>query len=416
MTARNSASVPTISSDPRPFMDGKRDLRLDLLRGYAIFVMTLTHLGMASPLIFITGGSRFLINAAEVFFFISGFTIGIIASGRALGQQVQSRLNRAWLIYRYVLFFSFALTLLLEQFLFRELAQGEVVAWLVEIIALKEAMWDMDILIAYVIYVALSPLALWGLSHNRTRMVMLAIATVYVLTLLQPFVMSLEFASFRHLAANSPLFFGAIVLGYHRGAVAAWWRHRRWRPAADAGIVVAGAALLVAFLLDYGGNQAVAEFLGDFVIRELLMPPHNLAIVLLYLRVLWLLVTGLWTWLVRIGGWLFLPLGQESLFAYCMHSTVIWMVRYGDLPVDEESHLLLRLLMEGLVVGTMLGSILLRRWVMRFLGTRGWDAWVNRHLLNVLIWTTLALTVMLTFAVSEPGDWWWEHEDVFEDW
>ena len=104
----------------QPFTAGKRDLRLDYLRGYCIFVMTLTHLGLASPLIFVTGGSRFLINAAEVFFFISGFTIGLIAAGRPLGQQVASRLARAWLIYRYVVFFSFLLTALLSLELFRE--------------------------------------------------------------------------------------------------------------------------------------------------------------------------------------------------------------------------------------------------------------------------------------------------------
>lgn len=30
------------------YIAGKRDLRLDYLRGYCIFVMTLTHLGLAS--------------------------------------------------------------------------------------------------------------------------------------------------------------------------------------------------------------------------------------------------------------------------------------------------------------------------------------------------------------------------------
>ena len=397
------------------YMEGKRDLRLDFLRGYSIFVMTLTHLGMASPLIFITGGSRFLINAAEVFFFISGFTIGYIAVGRTLASQVQSRLSRSWLIYRYILFFSFALTLLLEPDRLWEASQGEFVGWLVNLIALKEAAWEMDILIAYVIYVALAPLVLWGLDRNRTRLVVEAIAGIYLLTLLAPWAMSLEFASFRHLGANSPLFFGAIVVGYHYQALAAWWQAHRWGRWIDGAVVGIGVALLAAFLTDYGGHTDIAEFLGDFAIREFLMPPHNLVIVILYLRVLWLMTTHLWKYLVRVGGWLCMPLGQDSLFAYCMQVTFINLLDWVKLPLDRESAPLLRLLAEALVVGLMLGSVLLRRWSLHALRERNRLAWTNRHLANILVGGTLAILVVLMLFLSEPGGWWWEDGDLFDD-
>ena len=65
-------------------MEGKRVLRLDYLRENALLVMTLTHLGPGSPLIAITGCSRFLINAAEVFFFNSGCTVGYISVDQPL--------------------------------------------------------------------------------------------------------------------------------------------------------------------------------------------------------------------------------------------------------------------------------------------------------------------------------------------
>ena len=400
----------------RGYLAGKRDLRLDYLRGYCIFVMTLTHLGLASPLIFVTGGSRFLINAAEVFFFISGFTIGLIAVGRPLGQQVASRLTRAWLIYRYVVFFSFLLTALLSLEMFREYSRGELTGWMIRIVTLKEGAFDMDILIAYVIYVALAPLALWGLDQKRTWLVLGAVLCIYVLTQLDPDAMSLDVSAFRHLAANGPLFFGAMVLGYHREAVGSWWQSHRAGRVVDAVVMVVGAALFVGFVLDYGGNEVVREFLGSFEVREFLMPPHSLLIVFVYLRILWLLTTRLWPLLHRLGGWLFMPFGQDSMFAYCMQAGLIVWYRQLDAPIHEGSHALLRLAVEMGIVGLMLGSVLLRRWLGRSFGTEHQRAWMRRHLLYILLWASLVMMVVLTFFLSEPGGWWWLAGYPFDDW
>ena len=94
------------------YLEGKRDSRSDSQRGYAFFAMTLTHLGLASPLNTINGVSAFPINATEVFFFNSGNTMEYIAVDPTLGQQVRSRLSRTSLNYRYVLLFSFLLNLI----------------------------------------------------------------------------------------------------------------------------------------------------------------------------------------------------------------------------------------------------------------------------------------------------------------
>lgn len=416
MNRLRAGALKTFFGSGEGYIAGKRDLRLDYLRGYCIFVMTLTHLGLASPLIFVTGGSRFLINAAEVFFFISGFTIGFIAVGRPLGQQVASRLTRAWLIYRYVVFFSFLLTALLSLEMFREYSRGELTEWMLLIVTLKEGAFDMDILIAYVIYVALAPFALWGLDRQRTRLVLGTVLCVYVLTQLNPEAMSLDVSAFRHLAANSPLFFGAVVLGYHRQAVGAWWQSHRAGRVVDALVVAVGVALFIGFVLDYGGNEAVGEFLGSFAVREFLMPPHSLLIVLVYLRILWLLTTRLWPLLHRLGGWLFMPFGQDSMFAYCMQAgLIVWFHQLGT-SIDEDSHVVLRFAGEAAVVGLMLGTVLLRRWLGQSFGTDNQRAWMRRHLLNILIWASLAMMVVLMILLSEAGGWWWIESYPFDDW
>lgn len=397
-----------------PYRDGARDLRLDFLRGYALFVMTLTHLGMASPLIFVTGGSRFLINAAEAFFFISGYTIGYIARGRALAGQVRSRLSRSWLIYRYVLLFTFALSALLGLEDLEADTRGEAVRALARVVTMKEALWEMDILVAYVIYVALAPLALWGLHQGRAKTVAATIAAVYLLAQIAPLALSLEFASFRHLAANSPLFFGAIVGGYHSRAWTAWWRQQPWSRAADAVIVAAGLLGLAAFLTDYGGFARVEAFLGDFIVREQLLPPHNLAIICLYLRILWLLVTRFWGVCARIGGWLFLPLGRDGLLTYCLHVTYIELFRRWAPPLAWEETVYLQLLAEAIVVGLIFASVLAKPRLARWLHAHNRWAQTHKHWLNSLVWSALALLMGRILVTAEPGGWWWERGDVYD--
>src|SRR4028119_1967695 len=78
----------------------KRDLRLDLLRGFCIFVMIVDHIGGLSPLRAITGGNTFFISAAEGFVFISGLLLGEIyrkvAEREGFGAALRRAIQRAW--------------------------------------------------------------------------------------------------------------------------------------------------------------------------------------------------------------------------------------------------------------------------------------------------------------------------------
>src|SRR5574337_982851 len=56
----------------------RRDLRLDLLRGFAVVVMIVDHLGGASWLYLVTGGNNFYVSGAEAFIFISGLVVGMV--------------------------------------------------------------------------------------------------------------------------------------------------------------------------------------------------------------------------------------------------------------------------------------------------------------------------------------------------
>src|SRR5918992_404975 len=83
--------------------DGRRDRRLDLLRGYAVFAMVVDHFGGESFITPLTGSNRFLVSAAEAFVFLSGFVMGMVY-GRRVERAgwvatTEAILRRAALLY-----------------------------------------------------------------------------------------------------------------------------------------------------------------------------------------------------------------------------------------------------------------------------------------------------------------------------
>src|SRR5215218_3733366 len=80
-TASIQAWLPALTARVRAWRyvpAGKRDQRLDLLRGYCVFAMTVDHLDAPTWLYVVTGGNRFFVSAAEGFLFISGVVMGIV--------------------------------------------------------------------------------------------------------------------------------------------------------------------------------------------------------------------------------------------------------------------------------------------------------------------------------------------------
>ena len=62
-----------------PEASGKRDLRIDLLRGICVFVMIVDHVGGEQSWFYaLTGGNRFFVSAAEGFVLLSGLSMGMV--------------------------------------------------------------------------------------------------------------------------------------------------------------------------------------------------------------------------------------------------------------------------------------------------------------------------------------------------
>ncbi len=104
-----SFAAPVVARVTERFADwryagGKRDLRLDLLRGFAVFAMVADHLGGDPSWLYnVTGGNHFLFSAAEGFVFISGLVMGIVYAGiiakKGVGEASWKALQRAVTLY-----------------------------------------------------------------------------------------------------------------------------------------------------------------------------------------------------------------------------------------------------------------------------------------------------------------------------
>ena len=97
------------------YVGGKRDLRFDLLRGFAVLAMVIDHIGGDSSWLYhLSGGNRFYTSAAEGFVFISGLVLGIVYSSliarQGLAEGMIKALRRAGVLYTLTVFLSPELT------------------------------------------------------------------------------------------------------------------------------------------------------------------------------------------------------------------------------------------------------------------------------------------------------------------
>ncbi|MEM8706358.1 MAG: OpgC domain-containing protein [Actinomycetota bacterium] len=100
MTTTALDPAPSNPSGWRYRHDGSRDLRLDLIRGYALAAMSINHFGLQQSWFHqASGRSSALVSAAEAFLFISGFTLGWISLGRAPGAAMERLWKRTWVLY-----------------------------------------------------------------------------------------------------------------------------------------------------------------------------------------------------------------------------------------------------------------------------------------------------------------------------
>ncbi|MDE3112102.1 MAG: OpgC domain-containing protein [Chloroflexota bacterium] len=310
----------------------KRDLRIDLLRGFCVFVMIVDHVGGETSWLYaLTGGNRFFVSAAEGFVLLSGVSMGMVHRGviqkTGVRGMIEKVFGRAWFLY--------ALTVILTiTFAAASAALGTPWAaaatpaksggdFALSVLTFRRSYSLTDVLVLYTLLVLAAGPALWLVARGHTALVLVSSWLLWALAQVwrggppQPWTILDGGFPF---AAWQVLFFSGLVLGYHRQRIARWLAPSRTIAAGVAGVVALTAVELIARHL-LGATNTVD-------VQTLLFDKNDARIgrVLALLAAAsfgWALVTLAWAPLRRWTGWLLLRFGQQALFAYGVQLFVV---------------------------------------------------------------------------------------------
>ncbi len=322
--------------------DSKRDLRIDLLRGYAVFAMVVDHVGGKSWLHAITGGNQFFVSAAEVFVFISGLTVGLVYGARmwrdGLWPTVQKLLLRSWTLYTLAVWLALATAFAAALF---DLPRGVILStdparFIIDVLTLQRTFYLVDVMLFYAFAMLCAPLALIFLRKGLWWLLALLSIGLWAAYQFWPTQLQLPW-----LIADNPvfnfaawqiLFFLPMILGYERQRISQWFAQfviPRFMPAALF-LFLAGtfAALVYVHVTNgvifarYVPGGDTAAWLDRWFDKSALPLPRLIAFGLVF-GFLWLLVSHCWVPLSRALSWFLLPLGQGALYAYSAHLFVL---------------------------------------------------------------------------------------------
>lgn len=305
----------------------KRDLRLDLLRGFCLMVMLIDHLGGNSWMYAITGHGEFYISAAEGFIFISGLVLGLISARQTLAATIERILKRTWTLYLVTISITvgFAATGFLTNLnIWYDVDPkwGEnPLAFLVSALTLHTAFHGSDILVLYILLMLISPLAFFAFHQGKGWLVLLVSWLVWLGNLFYPQAFTLSFHTVFPLAAWQPIFFSALVIGYYRSWLARHFSARK---------LYYALVLLLALLLLANYHLNLWPELQAPLSDKAALPLPRMVAIGVYLQTFMLLTTWGWGIISARLGWLLLPLGKSGLWVFSMH--LIVMVLFRSIP------------------------------------------------------------------------------------
>lgn len=316
--------------------DSTRDLRLDLLRGFCVFAMIADHVGGASFAHAVTGAGEFFVSAAEGFIFLSGFVMGMvyhqIVDREGLQVAMKKALLRSWTLYK----LTIAVTLLfgLQLFLY-EYDFGPFESWprfIADVVTLRQTIYLGDIPLIYTLLLASGAVSLWLLSRGRTVWLLSVSTALWLAYQLNPdWTSNLPWPivnnTMFHFPAWQIYFVAALALGYHRRTVTSWLARIPRGPLFFASTSIFG--LMLYLHLSHGSQ--LPDFFQQDDVRATLdgwfqkggAGPLRLLAALFTFSFAYLFVSQLWQPISRAAGWLLLPLGQSSLYAYAMHVVLL---------------------------------------------------------------------------------------------
>lgn len=362
---------------------GRRDARIDMLRGLAIVFVVVNHVGINSVFQLLSQETIGVVSGAELFVMLSGVVLGMVYGPRIsteLGDVVDGTTKRAWKLYftaLAVVLIVYGLSLLpfinaaavttftdqgtgaaghsaagttydlyagMEGLLQFPVPQGLIPALLL----LQVGPWQFNIMGLYVILLLISPLILVALSRGLTWLVLTVSLALYIGGSVFRFrLLPSQFEDSFPLLVWQLLFVLGMTAGFHRQRIIDWFAHPRQRILLGVCVFLAAACALFSWSGPYLTNQldvrlalipeTTFRYLYDTFFGRTYLGPGRVVNVLVITIALYALLSAFWKPLSRAVGWFFIPLGQATLYVFIMH--VFFIVAIANIPALRDGNL-----------------------------------------------------------------------------
>jgi hypothetical protein len=345
--------------------EGKRDLRIDYIRGCVMLILVVVHFDFFSAFNLIAWERIGVISGAEGFVILSGFVVGMLYGNRIMQHGwngiAQKLWERAIKLYRANLGVILAVALLsllpfwsaFKLMTFTDFATSTVYqlypqpglpfplgVW--QLLRLMFGPHQFQIMGLYVVLLFFTPILLWML-HKRLVVVMIAASWgMYVYNVYSPSMPTgAQFEYAFPLLTWQVLYLHGLAAGFYKDSLTRLMDTAWRRP-----ILIVSGVLFVGFMF-FSLNNPNPEM--PLWARFSLIPPdvfgnlynkyflkNTLGILRLvnYCAVLIFgsyILTICWKPLHKALGWFFLPLGQASLYVFIMHIFVLYIV--SNIPI-----------------------------------------------------------------------------------
>lgn len=332
-----------------------RIVSLDLLRGYFLLSMTVNHLNYwPNGLDWLTARGQLFVSSAEGFFLISGIVLGIIRGRKLIDRPIWmpvkllfKRSAQLYLVYIIsILFFTF-----IGWWFFMDnpglkygIASPQTNIWalLVNTLTFQYIYTWADYLRLYVLFIMLSPLAIYFLRHGKWLILMGMSIAIWALVPRPSYPDSLVLQPYHW----QLLFFGGLTIGYHWNSLRNFWFKLRLRTRKIIILSTVSSTILVILanlVLVFGGYFGEAAYSTIAPLGDLLKVPFDKENLTIY-RIMYTVicfVTGLWlvsrfkSFFEKYFGWILLPFGTNSLYVYIVQA---FLVFFAHLILPSGSH------------------------------------------------------------------------------
>jgi len=333
---------------------GKRDLRIDFIRGFVMLILIAVHIQMTSAYNYIAWERFGVVTGAEGFVLLSGIVLGMLSRLRmehdGFASTVNKQYNRSFLLYRVSLFVILSV-LLIDLVLIDAKVAMTFTSYsgktfdlyptlskfaeyhniiIAKFFLLRYGPHQFQILGLYVFLLMLSPFILWLLSKNRVGIVLALSWIIYFANNgfhVRPIGAQFEYAF--PILTWQILFVHGLVIGYYRNEI---WNFFHTKKGAILFWIIF--VLFLGFLFFTYNNplEQIPAYLRLHVIEpevfkkiyKNFFDKNTLGIGRLIndfvlLIISYAMLSYLWKPIHKLFGWFFVPIGQASLYVFILH-------------------------------------------------------------------------------------------------